>query len=87
MSHLDTQTRYPRRVARPKWTPPDDGVAERIARTVALHKQLREVEEAYRRSLAENADPDGDAVPVAHLADQLGMERKTVYRHLGRSMT
>lgn len=84
---MGTQTRYPHRVARPKWTPPDTAVAQRIDATVALFQQMKEIEAEYKRGLAELADPDGDAVPIAHLAERLGVERKTVYRHLGRKMT
>ena len=85
-SHLGTLTRYPRRVAKPKYEPPNDETAARIARTVDLYRRLAEIEAEYKASLAVNADPDGDAVPIAYLAERLGVERKTVYRHLGRPM-
>lgn len=87
VSHLDTQTRYPRRVPRPRWKPPTDEVAARIDAVVELHRQREEIEAKYRAALAKLADPEGDDVPIAHLAERLGIERKTVYRHLGRSMT
>lgn len=80
-------TSYPRRVARPKWTPPDEHVAARIDAAVRLYRRKEEIEAAYKKALAELADPNGDAVPIAYLADQLGVERKTVYRHIGRRMT
>jgi AcrR family transcriptional regulator len=40
-----------------------------------------------RRALAAVTDKASDAVPIAHMAERLGVERRTVYRHLGRSMT
>lgn len=86
-SPTSAKTRYPQRVARAKWTPPNDEVAGRVDRVVQLAQQLKDIEAEYRRALAEVADPDGDAVPVAYLAKRLDIERKTVYRHLGRSMT
>jgi len=82
---MDTQTRYPRRVARQKWTP-DQAVDQRIRAAVALFHKQQEIEAQYKAALADLADPDGDAVPIAHLADRLGVERKTIYRHLGRTM-
>jgi transcriptional regulator of acetoin/glycerol metabolism len=61
-------------------------VAARVDRVVALYRHTREIETEYKRKLAALAAPDGHDVPVAHLAERLGVERKTVYRHLGRSM-
>lgn len=87
MSQMDTVTRYPRRVARQKWTPPNDEVNRRIEAAVTLLRQKEEIEAQYKAALAALADPDGDAVPIAHLSERLGVERKTIYRHLGRSMT
>jgi DNA-binding IclR family transcriptional regulator len=74
-------------VARPKWTPPDKNVAARIDAAVQLYRRKEEIEAEYKKALAELADPDGAAVPIAYLAEQLGVERKTVYRHIGRRMT
>ncbi|MEU8334715.1 hypothetical protein [Micromonospora tulbaghiae] len=73
-------------MARPRWTPPNDDVAARIAAVVERYKRWHEAEAEYKALLAEVADHDRDDVPIAYLADQLGVERKTVYRHLGRSM-
>jgi hypothetical protein len=84
---MDTETRYPRRVARPRWKPPNAEVDARIERVAQLYRQQQEVEAEYKRALVEVHDPDGDDVPIAHLAERIGIERKTVYRHLGRSMT
>lgn len=84
---MDTQTRYPRRVPRPRWTPPNEEVAARIDAVVELHHRWHQAEVEYKAALAELADPDKDDVPIKHLAERLELERKTVYRHLGRSMT
>jgi AcrR family transcriptional regulator len=84
---MDTETGYPRRVARAKWTPPNDEVAARIDATVELFQRQQRIEAEYKAALAKLTDAEGDAVPIAHIADRLGVERKTVYRHLGRSMT
>ena len=72
---------------KPRYSPPTPEVAARIKRVVELFRQQQEIEAEYKKALAEVADPDGDAVPIAYLASQLDVERKTVYRHLGRSMT
>ena len=84
---MGTQTGYPRRVARAKWTPPNGEVAARIDAVVRLFEEQQRIEAQYKAALAELAAEDGDAVPIAHLAERLGIERKTVYRHLGRPMT
>lgn len=85
VSHIDTQTGYPQRVPRSKWTP-DDDMAAKIADVVERYKRWHEAEREYKDALAAIAQPTGP-VPIAHLAEQLDIERKTVYRHLGRSMT
>ncbi len=87
MGQMDTQTRYPRRVARQKWTPPTPEVEQRIQAAVDLFHQQQEIEKKYKQALAALTDIEGDAVPIAHMAERLKVERKTVYRHLGRSMT
>ena len=69
---MDTETRYPRRVARPKYVPPNERTAAEIDRVAALYQKW--------------IDGEWD-VPVAHMAEKIGVERKTVYRHTGRSMT
>lgn len=84
---MDTQNRYPRRVARQKWTPPTPEVEQHIDDVVALHQGWADAERRYKEALAKLADLEGDAVPIAHIADRLKVERKTVYRHLGRSMS
>ena len=55
---------------------------------VGLHRQWLEAEAEYKRRLGLLIDAGGEwKVPVAHVAERLGVERKTVYRHTGRSMT
>ncbi len=72
---------------RAPYAPPDEVAAE-IAELVQLHHQRSDIEAEYRAGLAALTDPDGERrVPVAFLAELLGVERKTVYRHTGRSMT
>lgn len=84
---MDTGNRYPHRVPKQRWAPPNDEVNAEIEAMVELHRRQQELDAEYRQALAKLADPEGRAVPIAHLAERLGMERKTVYRHLGRSMT
>lgn len=84
---MGTATTYPQRMPRGKYSPPNDDVAGRINEVVDLYQQLQDIDAKYREKLAILADKEGDAVPIAHLAARLGVERKTVYRHLGRSMT
>ena len=83
MSQVGTEIRYPRRVARPPWTP-DAEQAKLLATLAAAAESREKAEAAYREALAECAAAD---VPVKVLAERLNVERKTVYRHLGRSMT
>lgn len=65
--------------------PPE--VAEHVQGVVGLFRQRQDIEAQYKAALAALTSPEGDAVPIAYIAEQLGVERKTVYRHLGRSMT
>jgi hypothetical protein len=75
-------------MAKAKYSPPNAHVEACIDAVVALHRKQEQVEAEYKRGLAELADQDGEfRVPVAYLAERLGVERKTVYRHIGRSMT
>lgn len=87
LSHLGTLDGYARRVPKSRYSPPSDDVAARINRVVELYQRQQEVEADYKAALAEVTDAEKDAVPIAYMAAQLGLERKTVYRHLGRSMT
>jgi transcriptional regulator of acetoin/glycerol metabolism len=83
---MGTDDRYAQPVARAKWTPDEPELEQRLDRLVALHQQLEQVETEYKAALATLAKPNGP-VPIAYLAERLGVVRKTVYRHLGRSMT
>lgn len=51
---------------------------------VDLHRKKLAVLDEYRALLTELIEQDG--VPVAYMASQLGLQRKTVYRHIGRPM-
>lgn len=82
---MGTVDPYDRRVPKARFSP-DEATEREIQELLALHGRLAEVEAAYRSKLAELARPNGP-VPIAHLAERLNVERKTVYRHLGRSMT
>jgi hypothetical protein len=87
MGHLGTLNGYSRRVPKPRYSPPDADAAARIQRVVELHRRVEQAEAEYKKALAEVVDPERDAVPIAFMARELRLERKTVYRHLGRSMT
>lgn len=85
---LGTLDRYPQRVPKQRYSPPNDEVAAEIAAAVQLYRQREEIDAKYRAAIAKLADREtGRGVPIAHLATELGVERKTVYRHLGRSMS
>jgi transcriptional regulator of acetoin/glycerol metabolism len=86
MGRMGTLARYPQRVAKQKYTPPNDEVAARIDAAVELYERKQTIDAEYREALAKLADKQGDDVPIQHLAERLGVERKTVYRHLGRTM-
>jgi hypothetical protein len=85
MSQPGTGDLYAVRVPRPRdpETPEDAARAERVAE---LYQAWRRAEVEYKEELARTAKPNGP-VSVTYLADVIGIERKTVYRHLGRSMT
>jgi predicted GIY-YIG superfamily endonuclease len=73
---------------RAPYSPPDEQVAAEIAAAVKLYRRRHDIDAEYREAIARLADREsGRGVPIAHLAVELGIERKTVYRHLGRSMT
>ena len=85
---MGTVSGYAQRVPPRKYSPPNEQVAAEIAEVVALYRERQEIDEKYRARLAFLADKEnGRSVPIATLAAELGIERKTVYRHLGRSMT
>ncbi len=80
---MGTPTHYPRQVAKPPFTP-DDNQKKLLAALKRAHKKISDADAEYKRILAECAEAK---IPVAHLADTVGTERKSIYRHLGRSMT
>lgn len=74
-----------RRWGRPKWAP-TAAQQVKINAVVELRRQWREAEEEYKRMLVQLTDPAGADVPVIYLARRIGIERKTIYRHIGRPM-
>ncbi len=85
---MGTQDRYAERVPKQRYNPPTERVAAEIERVVELHRRWQEFEAEYKTAVTAITDQKGEwKVPVAHMADRLGVERKTVYRHAGRSMT
>jgi hypothetical protein len=88
VSHLGTPNSYDQRVPKQRYSPPSPEVAAEIDAVVELHENWQKFEAEYRRRVAALIDQEGAwRVPVAHVADRIGVERKTVYRHAGRSMT
>ncbi|MEV2239603.1 GIY-YIG nuclease family protein [Micromonospora sp. NPDC049891] len=73
------------RWGRPKWQP-SRSQALAVDVVVEMYQLKKQLEADYKALLAEVADPNRDDVPIKHLAERLGVERKTVYRHLGQSM-
>jgi hypothetical protein len=87
---LGTLDRYPQRVPKQRYSPPNDEMAARIDRVVELYRRWQTAETEYKQALTELAEPppgDPEHVTIAHMAARLEVERKTIYRHLGRSMT
>jgi hypothetical protein len=80
---MGTPTIYPRRMPKPSFTP-DDNQKRLLAALRRAHKRAGDAEAEYKRILAECAAAD---IPVLKLAEEVGAQRKTIYRHLGRSMT
>ncbi len=80
---MGTRSSYPPRVPRAAWTP-DEEQKKLIAAIKRAKKKWDEAEVEYKALLAKGGDA---GIPVAHLSKELDVERKTIYRHLGRSMT
>lgn len=72
-----------RRWGRPKWAP-TEAQQVKIDAVVELRRQWRETGAEYMRMLVLLTDPKGADVPVVYLARRIGVERKTIYRHIGR---
>lgn len=75
---------------RAPYSPPNDDVAAKIDQVVELAHARRLAQAEYRAALVALAAPppgDPEHVPINHIAERLDVVRKTVYRHLGRSMS
>ncbi len=80
---MGTPTIYPRRMPKTPFAP-DDNQKRLLAALKRAHKKAVDSEAEYKQVLAECAAAE---IPVAKLAEEVGAQRKTIYRHLGRSMT
>lgn len=80
---MGTRTGYPSRVARAAWTPNEEQ-KKLMAAIKRAKRKWDDAEVEYKALLAKGGEAE---IPVAHLAQELSVERKTIYRHLGRSMT
>lgn len=69
-------------MARPIFSP-DDHQARVLRKLRELASQRKDIEEATDRAIAE---ADQAQIPIAHIAKEAEVTRKTVYRHLGRPM-
>lgn len=90
MRHLGTVNGYAQRVPKSRYSPPTSEMAAKIEHVVELYRNWGEAERQYKAALADLAAPppgDPEHVPINYLAERLEIVRKTVYRHLGRSMT
>lgn len=80
---MGTQTGYSQRMPKAAYTPSDED-REMLAALEEAHAEVGRVTAKYRQILADCA---ARGIPVAKLAETVKVERKTIYRHLGRSMT
>jgi transcriptional regulator of acetoin/glycerol metabolism len=88
MCHVGTPPPYAERVSKSRYSPPTPEVAAEIEAVVNLRQKALALDAEYRERLTALLDAEGEwKVPVAHMAALLDLERKTVYRHTGRSMT
>lgn len=79
---MGTPVRYPDRVSRSP-QPLDEEQKKLLAAVIRAAKKATDAETEYKRLLAECAAAD---VPILQIAAALGVQRKTIYRHLGRPM-
>lgn len=85
---MGTLSGYDQRVPKQRYSPPSAEVAAEIDAVVELYENWQKFEAEYRRRVTAIIDQQGEwRVTVAHMAERLGVERKTVYRHAGRSMS
>lgn len=73
---------YPQRVARSPWTP-NPRQSDLLAMLKRAAEKVGQAEAEYRALLADCKKAD---IPIARLAEELKVERKTIYRHLGHPM-
>lgn len=79
---MGTDSGYPQRVPpRPTELSPEQ--KRLLAALKRAHAAIGEADERYRAKLAEC---DAAGIPIRQLAQELHIERKTIYRHLGRPM-
>ncbi|MFI6228660.1 helix-turn-helix domain-containing protein [Micromonospora echinospora] len=71
---------------RPEWVP-DEARRRKLDKLARLAQRRDAIEAEYRALIAELADPEGDAIPIAQIAARANITRKTVYRYLGRPMS
>ena len=79
---MGTATRYPRQMPRSPFTP-SKAQAELLAALRHAAEERDAAEARYRQILAACEEA---GIPITRLADELGVQRKTVYRHLGQQM-
>lgn len=85
---VGTPVGYPQHVPKQRYTPPNAEVAAEIDAVAELFAQWQRYEAEYKARVTQLIDQEGAwKVPVAHMATRLGVVRKTIYRHAGRSMT
>lgn len=65
---------------RPTWEPTPE--QKKLIR--ALRRSIAKTRAAQAEQLRVAAECDAGGIPIVHLATELGVERKTVYRLLGR---
>jgi transcriptional regulator of acetoin/glycerol metabolism len=80
---MGTRTGYSPRVPRAAWTPNEEQ-KKLMAAIKRAKKKWDDAEMEYKALLAKGGEAE---LPVAFMSQELGVERKTIYRHLGRSMT
>jgi predicted transcriptional regulator YheO len=85
MGQTGTPGLYAEVVPRQRYAPESAEDAARAARVAELYQAWKHAEDEYKQALSEVARPAGP-IAISYLAELLGIERKTVYRHLGRSM-
>jgi hypothetical protein len=79
---MGTEPLYPQRMSRSPWVPnPTQEVL--LATLRAAAEERKRCDERYRELLAECALAE---IPIARIATEVSVERKTIYRHLGRPM-